>query len=169
MAATPRSQGIRGSRVGGISQEPPRQVPYPQEDVADPTRPRHVLDYALARRSVLEHAKSDVLVREQMCDADPYLLRAAKHHGEQTERLCPICARSELVHVTYTYGDDLGFMSGRVHSSSDLPIMAFEYGHFWVYVVEVCSGCGWNHLHISYVLGDGTPRTPPRKPRDVLE
>ena len=169
MAVTPRNQGIRGSRVGGIGQEPPRQVPHPEEIVADPTRPLHVLDYALARRSVLVHARSEALVREQVCDADPYLLRAAKHHGEQTERMCPICGKGELVHVTYTYGDDLGYLSGRVHSSEELPIMAHEYGHFRVYVVEVCQPCGWNHLHISYVLGDGTPRTPPRKPRDVLE
>ena len=162
-------QGIQGSRVGGMSQEPPRPIPYPAEDVADPVRPRHVLDYALARRAVLEQIKHDALLREQVCDADPYLLRAAKHHGEQTERKCPMCTKNELVHVTYTFGDDLGFLSGRVRASAELAELAHEYGHFRVYVVEVCRECGWNHLHMSYVLGDGAPRTPPRKPRDVLE
>jgi hypothetical protein len=50
-----------------------------------------------------------------------------------------------------------------------LPEMAREYGHFRVYIVEVCQKCSWNHLHLSYILGDGVPRTPPRAPRDVLE
>ena len=35
--------------------------------------------------------------------------------------------------------------------------MAAEYGEFRVYVVEVCQGCGWNHLVCSYVLGTGEP------------
>ena len=169
MAQNRKSSSIRGSRMGPGGQEPPRQLPHPAEVVADPTRPRHVLDYALSRRHILESIKSDAFLREQVCDADPYLLRAAKHHGEATERVCPICSRGTLVHVTYTYGDDLGYLAGRVRSSHELPEMAHEYGHFRVYVVEVCGECGWNHLHLSYVLGDGTPRTPPRKPRDVLE
>lgn len=168
--ANPRNtQSIKGTRIGSGGQEPPRQLPHPAEAVADPARPRHVLDYALARRHTLEAIKQDALLLEQVCDADPYLLRAAKHHGERTERKCPICKKSELVHVTYTFGDDLGFMTGRVRSSRELPEMAHEFGHFRVYVVEVCQKCSWNHLHLSYVLGDGTPRTPPRKPRDVLE
>jgi hypothetical protein len=163
------NDAIRGSRIGGMSTEPPRPVPHPAEDVADPARPRHIIDYVLARRGVLEHIKVDALARDEVCDADPYLLRAAKYHGEQTERLCPMCARSDLVHVTYTFGDDLGFRSGSVSSSADVATMAYEYGHFRVYIVEVCTSCSWNHLFMSYVLGDGKPRTPPRKPRDILE
>jgi hypothetical protein len=174
-----KSGGIKGYRIGAfgpggigpgaMKSEPPRPIPHPYEDVADPARPRHVLDYVLARRSILETIKNDVLAREKVCDADPYLIRAAKNHGEQTERNCPICAKSQLRHVTYVYGDDLGYLAGRVKMSSELPQMAQEYGHFRVYVVEVCVLCGWNHLQLSYVLGDGTPRRPPTKPRDVLE
>jgi hypothetical protein len=162
-------RSIMGTRANGESSASPSNVPYPAEEVADPVRPRQVLDYILARRAVLEQIKHDALLREQVCDADPYLLRAAKHHGEVTERACPMCAISELVHVTYIFGDDLGYLSGRVKTSTELAILAHEYGHFRVYVVEVCSSCGWNHLHMSYVLGDGTPRTPPREPRDVLK
>ena len=169
MATNRSSQGIRGTRLGAGGSEPPRPVPHPAEDVAEPARPRHVLSYALARRHTLEAIKTDPLLREEVCDADPNLLRAAKHHGERTERQCPMCARGELVHVTYVFGDDLGYYAGRVKSSHELPQMAYEYGHFRVYVVEVCEKCHWNHLHLSYVLGDGTPRTPPPKPRDVVE
>lgn len=173
MSGTGSSNSIRGIRIGaGIdsaSVNPPNPEPEPAELVADPARPRRVLDYSLARRSVLEEVKRDALMKSGICDADPYLIRAAKHHGEQTERPCPICNKSDLVHVTYTFGGDLGYYSGRIRESSELPAMAYEYGNFKVYVVEVCTHCEWNHLHMSYVLGDGVPRTPPRKPRDVLE
>ena len=76
-------------------------MPLPEaEDVADPARPRAVVDHGLTRRAVLEGIRGgDALAREDHCDADPYLLRAARHHGEATERPCPIC-RAELVHVT---------------------------------------------------------------------
>ena len=47
--------------------------------------------------------------------------------------------------------------------------MAREHGEFRVYVVEVCTGCGWNHLHLSYLLGDGVPRRPPPRPADLLD
>ncbi len=35
--------------------------------------------------------------------------------------------------------------------------MAHEYEEFRVYVVEVCQGCSWNHLTVSFVLGNGGP------------
>jgi hypothetical protein len=137
--------------------------------VADPARPRSVVDYALTRRSVLSRISAgDAFLREEHQDADPYLIRAAKHHGEATERPCPLCS-SALVHVTYVFGDELGPYSGRIKNSPDLPVMAYEYGHFRVYVVEVCRNCGWNHLTLSYVLGDGVPRRPVSRPRDLLD
>ena len=130
-----------------------------RKPVAEPARPREVIDHGLAKRAVLEAMRaggpfiSDL--REEYLMADPYLLRAAKHHGEQTERPCPVCAKTHLRHVTYIFGDDLGEFSGRVKSSPELAELAYEYGEFRVYVVEVCSECGWNHVHISYTLGDG--------------
>ncbi|MBI1377966.1 MAG: hypothetical protein GC157_10885 [Frankiales bacterium] len=145
-------------------------MPEP-EDVADPARPRSVVDHGLACRGVVERIRAgDAFAREEHCDADPYLLRAARHHGEATERPCPLCGPAhELVHVTYVFGDELGPYSGRVRSSPELPVMAYEHGHFRVYVVEVCTACGWNHLTLTYVLGDGVPRRPPRAPSDLLD
>jgi hypothetical protein len=169
VAGTGHREIIRGTRIGSGAVEPPRQVPHPAEDVADPVRPRHVVDYALARRRTLQAVRNDALLLPDVCDAHPDLLRAARYHGEQTERTCPLCQRSQLVHVTYTFGDDLGYLTGRLRSSAELPQLALEFGHFRVYVVEVCQRCSWNHLHLSYVLGDGVPRVPPRTPSDVLE
>lgn len=120
---------------------------------------RSVVDYGLARRATLTSLRgAGATTREDVCDAHPYLLRAARHHGEPTQRECPVCARERLVHVSYVYGDELGRYAGRVKATAELEAMAREYGEFRVYVVEVCAGCGWNHLVLSFVLGDGVSR-----------
>jgi len=102
------------------------------------TSRRSVVDYGLARRATLASVYAGHTTVADVCDAHPYLLRAAKFHGEPTQDRCPICRKTRLTHVTYVYGDA-------------------EYGEFRVYVVEVCQGCGWNHLACSYVLGTGEP------------
>jgi hypothetical protein len=91
-----------------------------------------------------------------VCDAHPYLLRAARFHGEATDEDCPVCRRDRLTHVTYTYGDCFrADTNGRVRQTDELPGLAAELPEFTVYVVEVCQNCGWNHLALSYVLGVG--------------
>lgn len=117
-----------------------------------------MIDYSLARRATLTDLVSGGTSLDDACDAHPYLLRAAKYHGEPTDRPCPVCRRAPLTHVTYVYGDELGQYSGRVKATVELEAMAREHGEFQVYVVEVCQSCSWNHLALSYVLGDGTPR-----------
>ncbi|SRR5579875_1041394 len=116
---------------------------------------RSVVDYALARRATLASLLTGHATISDVCDAHPYLLRAAKFHGEPTQISCPICRRTKLTHVTYVYGDELGRYEGRVKRGKELDEMAAEYSEFQVYVVEVCQSCGWNHLASSYVLGTG--------------
>jgi Family of unknown function (DUF5318) len=118
---------------------------------------RSVIDYALARRSTLESLRRGGTTTTDVCDADPYLLRAAKFHGEPTDTPCPIC-RKPLTTLNYTFGDVLGQYSGRIKATRELEPMAREHEEFRVYVVEVCCTCSWNHLRRSYVLGDGVPR-----------
>jgi hypothetical protein len=118
---------------------------------------RSVVDYGLARRATLASVFSGRTPVTDVCDAHPYLLRAAKFHGEATQDRCPICRKSFLTHVTYVYGAELGQYEGRVKQGRELDEMATEYGEFRVYVVEVCQSCGWNHLASSYVLGTGEP------------
>jgi uncharacterized protein DUF5318 len=124
---------------------------------------RSVVDYGLARRATLASVLSGRTTVTDVCDAHPYLLRAAKFHGEPTETKCPICRNAKLTHVTYVYGDELGRYEGRVKRGPELDEMAMEYGEFQVYVVEVCQSCAWNHLASSYVLGTGEPA--PRRSR----
>jgi Family of unknown function (DUF5318) len=129
---------------------------------------RSVVDYSLQRRATLQALFGGrAAVMEDVCDADPYLLRAAKFHGEPTDSSCPVCRKEKLTHVTYVFGDELGQYSGRIRQTSELEVMAREHGEFRVYVVEVCQGCGWNHMTRSYLLGDGVPRRPPRRQRTV--
>jgi len=128
---------------------------------------RSVIDYALARRATLTALYTGGASATDVCDADPYLLRAARFHGVPTPRGCPVCRRRELVELSYVFGDELGQYSGRIKTEAELSAMAREHGEFRVYVVEVCTGCEWNHLTSSYVLGDGVPRRPPRRRRTV--
>lgn len=130
---------------------------------------RGYVDYSLQRRATLVALFQGGALTTDVCDADPYLLRAAKFHGEPTEAVCPVCRKERLTHVTYVFGDELGPYSGRIKATKELEPMAREHGEFRVYVVEVCQGCGWNHLTASYVLGDGVPRTSGRRTRRAAE
>jgi Family of unknown function (DUF5318) len=159
----PRSSSIRGTRATPPSRPPaPDRAEFEPEDVADPTRPRDVVSFALARRSALEAMRRGGAFTSDHCDADPGLLRAAKHHGEPAGRDCPVCRRTDLVEVTWVYGAQLGPLSGSARARAQLPVMAHEHGRFRVYVVEVCRHCGWNHLVVAYTRGDGVPRVTAR-------
>ena len=114
---------------------------------------RDTVDYGLARRATLADLFSGRASTMDVCDAHPYLLRAAKYHGEPTETPCPVCKRNPLTHVTYTYGDVFRETNGRVRATAELAAMERELTEFSVYVVEVCRACSWNHLVTSYVLG----------------
>jgi hypothetical protein len=126
--------------------------------VLDVTGARCVIDYALARRAVLTGLASGRVRREDACDAQIYLRRAARYHGEPTDEPCPVCKDESLVHVTYAYGECFnGDTNGRAWASRVLPDLAGRLPEFTVFVVEVCLGCGWNHLVTSAVLGTGEP------------
>ena len=125
---------------------------------------RAYIDYTLDTRATLTGLLRGVV---DACDADPYLMRAAKYHGEKVDRKCPVCKKSELVELRYTFGDQLGQFSGRIKSPQELAAMESEFGEFSVYVVEVCRDCSWNHLCSTFILGDGITRKAPRKVRTL--
>ena len=124
------------------------------------TPTRSVIDYALARRATLADLFAGRRSTIEVCDAHPYLLRAAKHHGQQTERGCPVCRRDRLVDVTYVYGDELRESSGQARAVREVSSLARQYGELNVYVVEVCRRCAWNHLTTSFVVGTGETGRP---------
>jgi hypothetical protein len=55
---------------------------------------RAYIDYTLDKRATLMGLFRGVV---DACDADPYLMRAAKYHGEKVDRKCPVCKKLELV------------------------------------------------------------------------
>ncbi|WP_152360813.1 DUF5318 family protein [Microlunatus speluncae] len=126
---------------------------------------REVVDYALQRRSTLASLRrpGGRLARREACDADPMLIRAAKHHGESTGDNCPVCDSPDFTQLRHVFGEQLGQYSGRIKRTAELEEMAHEYGEFKVVVVEVCLSCSWNFMIMSYLLGDGVKRKPPRR------
>ena len=122
---------------------------------------RSYIDYSLDKRATLLALFRGTV---DACDADPYLLRAAKWHGEKVVRNCPVCKKNALVELRYTFGEQLGQYSGRIKSPRELAEMESE---FRVYIVEVCPDCSWNHMCASFVLGDGVERKAPRKTRTL--
>ncbi|WP_197319590.1 DUF5318 domain-containing protein [Saccharomonospora sp. NB11] len=124
---------------------------------------RQVVDYALQRRAVLAEYYSGRVSTLDVCDATPYLLRAAKFHGTPSDEACPVCRHDALTDVAWVYGDELRHAAGSARAPEELDRMADRFGEFTVYVVEVCRSCGWNHLRKSYVSGTGDPHPPSRR------
>jgi hypothetical protein len=116
---------------------------------------RGYVDFALKKRATIASIYRGLNTTVDACDADPYLRRAAKFHGEITQRDCPMCRNEKVTELQYVFGDQLGQYSGRIKNNEELIEMQDEYGEFRVYVVEVCLGCGWNYLVCAFSLGNG--------------
>lgn len=124
---------------------------------------RQVVDYALRRRALLTEVYSGRVGVMDVCDANPYLLRAAKFHGEPSSASCPVCRKEPLTLVSWVFGDELKHAAGSARTGEELVRMATLFEEFTVHVVEVCRSCSWNHLVQSYVLG--TPGVGSRRSR----
>jgi hypothetical protein len=111
------------------------------------TRSRlNVIDYTLAKRAHLRNARVGLESYNDLCDAHPELMRAAKHVGEPTRIDCPVCGKAKLVLLAYVYGDGLKADNGRVWSIDRGIRLAATSPGSSCYVVEVCTACHWNHL-----------------------
>jgi hypothetical protein len=92
-----------------------------------------------------------MLSRIDVCDAHPELMRAARHVGRQTARPCPVCDQEGLRLLAYVYADDLKRDNGRVWDLDQGIALAARRKGGACYVVEVCTGCAWNHLTEAFV------------------
>ena len=120
---------------------------------------RSVIDYGLARRATLTSLLGGGCGHaEDACDAHPYLLLAARHHGEPTGRECPVCRARAAGRGELRLRRRAGPVLGPGQGSRRAARWPTSTASSRVYVVEVCRGCGWNHLVRSYVLGDGVDR-----------
>src|SRR5258706_7865313 len=118
---------------------------------------RQVVDYSLQKRALLREVYSGRVGTYEVCDASPYLLSAARFHGEPTEDRCPVCRRENVTHVHYIYGDELKQSAGQARSRVELPALARAGPEIQGYVVEVGPGCGWNHPGQRLPPGRATP------------
>jgi hypothetical protein len=114
---------------------------------------RQIVDYALRRRALLRELYSGRIGTHEVCDASPYLRNAARFHGEATEIRCPVCRHEHVTLVHYIYGDELKTSAGQARKRAELSTLAMTFREVQVYVVEVCRGCGWNHLIEQFLLG----------------
>ncbi len=127
----------------------------------EPVRRSAVVDHGLQRRAVLAAVRAGRVSALDVCDASPYLQRAAERLGVRTERTCPVCRKVPLDEVHWVYGDALGDADGTARTGGQVAALAADRPDFAVYEVEVCQGCGWNHLVRSWRTG--TPGTVPAR------
>ncbi len=125
---------------------------------------RGLVDYALQRRALLAQVRAGRTGIDEVCDASPYLVRAAKYHGVPSDASCPLCRRENLTHVFWVYGDEIKHLAGSARLPAELESLAKTFGEFDVYQVEVCRTCSWNHLVASFVMGHRGQQVP-RHPR----
>ncbi|MDN5861327.1 MAG: DUF5318 domain-containing protein [Pseudonocardia sp.] len=125
---------------------------------------RQVVDHALQRRALLADVQCGRVGVAEVCDAGPYLLRAARFHGERSDQTCPVCRKDRLTMVSWIFGEELRHAAGSARKPAEIEQLANRYGEFSVYLVEVCRTCSWNHLVLSYVTGSAAPPGKPRRP-----
>jgi hypothetical protein len=110
-----------------------------------------VVDYTLAKRSIIRQARYGLISLNEICDAHPELLRAARYVGEPVARACPVCDGHDLRLLAYVYADGLKRNNGRVWERDKALAIAASCKGGACYVVEVCTGCSWNHLTEAFV------------------
>lgn len=115
-----------------------------------------IVDYRLARQSVIAEFRKGRLARHEVCDAHPELRRAAAEVARPTAQECPICEEANVVLVSYVFGPRLPAHGRCITAPGELAELARRArrgGDLTCYVVEVCPGCSWNHLARTFVLG----------------
>ena len=93
---------------------------------------------------MLRDLRRGVRSRNDVCDAHPELVRAARNVGEPARIKCPVCEGREVYYVSYVYGDQLRQANGRciVHPS-ELERLDAAHEEYTRYVVEVCPDWGF--------------------------
>ena len=110
-----------------------------------------IIDHRLSRRALINEYRRGRLRKDQVCDAHPDLLRAARNFGDETEVRCPICVDDNVVLVTYVFGPLLpshGRCVTKPNELEEFRRLAQRSGasDYTAYVVEACRSCAWHHL-----------------------
>ena len=104
------------------------------------------MDFALARRALLREFRRGKISRNELCDAQPELMRAATNLGDLKEGLCPVCNGAKMVSVFYAFGPKLPAHGRCLANAKELAGLGRLPGPIKVFEVEVCLDCRWNHM-----------------------
>jgi hypothetical protein len=115
-----------------------------------------VVEFGLIRRALLERIATGVLRPEEICDAHPELLRAARNLGRFTGELCPVCRDVKLVEVTYVFGARLPAGGTCPSTRAELLKLERRADPVQCYAVEVCTACHFHHLVRRWTAGGVT-------------
>ena len=118
-----------------------------------------VVDHRLTRRHLINEYRRGRLRQDQICDAHPELIRAARNVGAPASMTCPICGDPELRLITYVFGARLPAHGRCVSTAEDLAKLNARADELTAYVVEACISCRWHHLLRVLPVGGGGKRT----------
>lgn len=104
------------------------------------------VDHRLARQALINEYRRGRLSREQVCDAHPELIRAARNVGTPVDTPCPICEGHDLRLVTYVFGPRLPPQGRCVSTAKEFAVLNRRRDELAAYVVEACVDCHWHHL-----------------------
>ena len=107
---------------------------------------RGIVDHRLARRMLISQVRKGRMPIDQVCDAHPELIRAARNVGTVTTTRCPICEESDLRLVTYVFGHGLSPQGRCVSTAKEMRQLNARSAELSAYVVEACVECRWHHL-----------------------
>ncbi len=114
---------------------------------------RGQVDHRLARQHLVNEYRRGRLSQDQVCDAHPELIRAARNVGTAATAACPICEEDQLRLVTYVFGSRLPSHGRCVSTAKELAALDRRRDELAAYVVEACIGCHWHHLRCMLPLG----------------
>jgi hypothetical protein len=117
-----------------------------------------VVEFGLVRHALLAKLVTGQLRYEDVCDAHPELLRAARNIGRKSGETCPVCSDGELVEVTYVFGARLPAGGTCPTSRADLLKLERREEPVQCYAVEVCVECSFHHLARKWSAGARTVR-----------
>ena len=104
------------------------------------------VEYRLVRDGLARQVRTGKRSREDVCDAHPELLRAAKNIGKPTNEPCPVCDEASTREVTYVFGAKLPPGGTCPATKTELNKLLRREEPVLVYSVEVCGACKVHHL-----------------------
>src|ERR1700744_5883981 len=116
------------------------------------------VEYRIIRNGVVREVDRGKLLKTDVCDAHPELLRAARNVGRPTKEVCPICDDGRLVTVTFVFGAKLPPGGRCPGTAAELKALCRRPEPVLLCGAEVCPACACHHLMRKSPAGGRTPR-----------